>query len=141
MEEEIKKVAENLGIGYLYDDWSRINIRADKEITYPLCINLLPVSGVFKFQAGLVYDSPNCLFAFLDKTNLDFDGATNAFVVNDMKKIALKFITAINKSGKFEVISGSVPYSVVYDKLDVNLTGVVIECKLTPTTGICEDAL
>lgn len=142
MEQKIKKIVESLGIGYIFDDWSRANLKADKPtILYPLCVNLLPVSGTFSFYSGIVKDSPNCLFAFLDKTDLDFDGKENSEIVERMKNLALKFIAKLNSSGVFEPIEGDIRYSVVYDKLDVNLTGITIEITLKPLRGICEETL
>ena len=142
MEQKKKKIVESLGIGYMFDDWSRANLKADSPvIKYPLCVNLLPVSGTFSFKTGIVKDSPNCLFAFLDKTDLDFDSKENNEIVERMKRLALKFIAKLNSSGVFEPIEGDIRYSIVYDKLDVNLTGVTVEITLKTVRGVCGESL
>lgn len=142
MNEVIKGIAERLQMGYLYDDWARVNYRSDKrEIKYPLLINLLPLSGTFRLNSGYIFDEPNAIFAFVDKARLDFDGEENEGTVEQMKRKALEFIRCINSSGYFEPIGDTdVPYQVLYDKLDVNVTGVSISLRLQPKAGICEDS-
>jgi hypothetical protein len=43
----------------------------------------------------------------------------------------------------FKEISGDIPYSVFYDKLDVNVTGIVIQLKLEEIMGtvICNKSV
>ena len=38
----------------------------------------------------------------------------------------MRFINAINESGYFVQLEGKLPYQVLYDHLDENVTGVVI---------------
>lgn len=52
-----------------------------------------------------------------------------------MQGYAVQFIRELNRSELFEWVSDEVPYSVFYDKLDVNVTGIVIELKLKEVQG------
>lgn len=137
----IKEIAKALGMSYMFDDWARVNVRADKVDKYPLLVDMLPSGGAFGLQSGQIKDEQNCLFAFLDKTPLDFDGTTNDAIIERMKTLAKKFIYQINNGGIYEAIDGdTLPYSVVYDKLDENVTGITIELTLIPIEGECPDS-
>lgn len=139
VEERIKKVVENMGISYVFDNWTTANVKLD-NVTFPAMVNVLPASGRFVVGKARLSDAPNCMFAFLDKTDFDFDGTENDAIIERCKVLAKKFIKEINESGSFEQIEGDVPYSVVYDKLDVNVTGVLIEMQVKEAIGqpICK---
>lgn len=137
VERKINKVIQTMdsGLTYIFDNWATANVRLDK-LPLPAVINVLPVSGAFNVTARKMRDFPNCMLAFLDKTDLDFDGKENDVVLERCKNLAMEFILTANASGLFEPIEGDVSYSVVYDKMDVNVTGVVIELQLKEKKGI-----
>lgn len=137
VEEKIRSVVEAMGIAYMFEDWSRANKKADKS-KYPLCINVLPVAGSLNFTMGLIKDSPYCLLAFVDKAKFDFNGEENDQIIERMKTLAKRFVVRCNESGLFEPITGQVKYSVLYDKLDVNVTGITIQLTLQESRGTCE---
>ena len=139
VEERIKAIAGTMGITYVFDNWSTANVKLD-NVEFPVLLNVLPASGRFVVGKARLADAPNCMFAFLDKTEFDFDGTNNDAIIERCKDISKKFIKAINESGQFEQIEGDVPYSVVYDKLDVNVTGIVIEMQVKELAGtqICK---
>ena len=126
VEQKIKKIVDSMeGVSYLFDNWQTANIRLDK-IKLPAVLNLLPVSGTFNLGRQQLRDCPNCMMAFMDKTKFDFDGTENDAVIEGCK----------NKAG-------DIPYSVFYDKLDVNVTGIVIQLKLEEIMGtvICNKSV
>lgn len=136
VERKMASVAEKLkGITYLFDNWATANVRLDK-MPLPAIINLLPVSGKFIISRTQLRDCPNCMIAFADKTEFDFDGKENDAIIERCKEHAVNFIRELNKSGLFEWVSDEVPYSIFYDKLDVNVTGIVIELKLKEVQGV-----
>lgn len=136
VERKMASVAEKLkGITYLFDNWATANVRLDK-MPLPAIINLLPVSGKFIISRTQLRDCPNCMIAFADKTEFDFDGKENDTEAERCKEHAVNFIRELNKSGLFEWVSDEVPYSIFYDKLDVNVTGIVIELKLKEVQGV-----
>lgn len=136
VERKIASVAAKIeGVTYLYDNWATANIRLD-HLELPAIINLLPVSGRFNISRTTLRDCPDCMIAFADKTRFDFDGVENDEVIERCKDLAVRFIRELNKSGLFEWISTDVPYSVFYDKLDVNITGIVVELNLKEVKGV-----
>lgn len=136
VERKIASVAEKIeGIAYLYDNWATANVRLDKQ-GFPVMINVLPVSGKFSISRTQLRDCPNCMIAFADKTSFDFDGVENDAIIQRCKDYAVQFIKELNKSGLFEWVSDEVPYSIFYDKMDVNITGIVIELKLKEVQGV-----
>lgn len=136
VERKIASVVETMGnLTYVFDNWHTANFRLDKE-SLPAVINVLPVSGVMNVTDRRLRDFPNCMLAFVDKADFDFDGKDNDEILERCKNLAMEFILTANASGLFEPISGDVRYSVLYDKLDVNVTGVVIEFQLREKQGI-----
>ncbi|WP_294533331.1 hypothetical protein [uncultured Bacteroides sp.] len=136
VEKKIAKIAEKVpGATYLFDNWATANVRLDK-LPLPAIINLLPVSGKFHIGRTMLKDYPNCMIAFADKTEYDFDGKMNDEVIERCKGLAVEFIKEVNKSGMFEWVSDDINYSVFYDKLDVNITGIVIELQLREVQGV-----
>lgn len=135
VERKIASIAEQLGITYLYDNWATANVRLDKE-KMPVMINVLPVSGKFSLSRVQIRDCPNCMLAFADLAELDFDGVDNDEVIECCKSHAIDFIKGLNNSGLFEPVDGDITYSVFYDKLDVNITGIVIELQLKEVHGV-----
>lgn len=135
VEAKIRAIVEKMGnVSYVFEDWTTANVKAD-SIDYPAVINVLPVSGNINLNKNKLRDYPNCLIAFVDKTDLDFDGSENDTIVDKCKALAMEFILTANASGLFEQIDGDVPYSVIYDQLDVNVTGVSIELQLKEAQG------
>lgn len=139
VQEKIKQIVESIdGLDYMFNDWTRANVEFDfKKVKFPICLNVLPVSGQLYLRNANFRDYPNCLIAFLDLADLDFDGEENESTVERMKDYAKKFILAVNQSGQFAPIPEVIPYSVVYDMLDQNLTGVTIQIQLKELIGDC----
>lgn len=136
VEQKIKSVVDQMkGVTYIFDNWQTANVRLDK-LSLPAVLNVLPVSGNFQIGPTQLKDYPNCMLAFMDKTSFDFDGTDNDAIVEKCKNMAKEFIRLLNRSRLFEPISGSVPYSVFYDKLNVNVTGITISIQLKETSGI-----
>ena len=114
VEQKIKSVVDQMkGVTYIFDNWQTANVRLDK-LPLPAVLNVLPVSGNFQLGPTQLKDYPNCMLAYMAK----------------------EFILLLNRSRLFEPISGSVPYSVFYDKLNVNVTGITISIQLKETSGI-----
>lgn len=139
VQDKIKQIVGTIeGLDYMFNDWTRANVEFDfDKVKFPVCLNVLPVSGQLITHNGNFRDYPNCLIAFLDMSDLDFDGEENEGTVERMKGYAKKFILAVNKSGQFLPISETISYSVVYDMLDQNLTGVTIQVQLKELIGDC----
>lgn len=136
VEQKIKSVIEQMdGINYLFADWQRANMKLD-NFPMPAVINLLPVSGSFKLDMLQLKDKPNCMLAFADLTNFNPDCTENDGIIDACKRRAMEFILRLNDSGLFSPVSGDIPYSVFYDKLDANITGITIELNLEESRGV-----
>lgn len=136
VERKVASIIDDIeGITYLYDNWATANVKLD-DIQMPAVINVLPVSGKFSMSQIQIKDCPHCMLAFADITDLDFDGLENDEVIERCKRYAIEFLKRLNKSGLFEDISGDIPYSVFYDKLDANITGIMIELQLKEVQGV-----
>lgn len=141
VETKIRQIVDNIGgLHYEFNDWTRANVNIDYS-DLPVCVNVLPVAGELSAKNGNMRDYPKCLIAFMDKAELDFEGSENEVTVNRMKEYAKRFILEVNRSGLFEPVSLNVPYSVVYDFLDANLTGIVLEVQLKELVGDCAQTL
>ncbi|MDR2929074.1 MAG: hypothetical protein LBV41_12880 [Cytophagaceae bacterium] len=137
IDEKVKEIIEGIGgLSFEFNDWSRSNYTLSKTVL-PACLYILPVSGTLLNKNGRLRDRPNAMIAFLDLAELDFDGTTNEPTVERMKGFAKRFIAAVNRSGWFRQVPENIPYSVVYDKLSDNVTGVVLNLELEELTGDC----
>lgn len=138
IQEHIKSIAQQMGIAYIYHNWTSVN-QAVSTSKLPVMINVLPVSGSFSVGYELI-ERTNCMVAFLDKTDYDFDAEQNDQVVERMKALAKEFLLRLNKVEGIENISlDDVAYSVVYDKLDENLTGVILDLRISESEGTCQN--
>lgn len=136
IQEHIKSIAQQMGIAYIYHNWTSVN-QAVSTSTLPVMINVLPVSGSFSVGYELT-ERANCMIAFLDEAEYDFDAEQNDQVVERMKALAKDFLLRLNKEEGIENISlDEVAYSVVYDKLDENLTGIILELSISESEGTC----
>lgn len=142
VEAKVRKVAESIGedVEYLFMNWSQANVAMD-AITKPSVVYVLPPSGKLDFRYARVKDYPETQIGFLAPTDFDFDGTENDNIIEQMKRLAIKFIKALNASKCFELIEGKQPYQVVYDFLDQNVTGIVLNLPLEEVDGIiiCEE--
>lgn len=137
IQERIKAIANEMGIAYIYHNWTSVNQMADTT-QLPVMINILPVSGQFQVDGFRLTESANCLIAFLDKTDYDFDAEENDTIIERMKGYAKQFLLAVNATEGFEPLDlSAVDYQIVYDKLDVNLTGIMLDLRIKESEGMC----
>jgi len=137
VEEKVKSIVEKIsGLNYNFNDWTRANVELDYE-RLPICLYILPPSGTLLFKNGNIRDYPSTIIAFLDKADFDFDSTENEVTVERMKFFAKQFVVGLNSSGLFQPLPENITYQAIYDKLDVNLTGVAISVELKEINGIC----
>lgn len=137
VESKVRKVVETMNedAEYLFMNWSQANVAMD-AITKPTIVYVLPPSGKLDFGYARVKDYPETQIAFLSPTDFDFDGTENDNIIEQMKRLAIKFVKVLNESELFELIEGEQPYQVVYDFLDQNVTGVVLNLTLKEVKGV-----
>lgn len=142
VESKIRHIVKSMDedVEYMFANWAQANVSLDK-VRKPTIVYVLPPSGNIDISWRQVIDSPNSQIAFVCNTEFDFDGKENDGIVEAMKRLCVRFILALNKSGLFSPLDGSIQYRVLYDYLDVNVTGIVIEPTLIEEKGIsiCND--
>jgi hypothetical protein len=137
IDEKIKQIVDSLdGLTFEFNDWTILNYKLS-QTKLPVCMYLLPVSGSFLNKNNNMRDKPRALIAFLDLAELDLEGQTNEPTVERMKQYAKQFIVAVDKSGMFKPLPQNINYSVFYDKLDDNVTGIAIDIELEELIGDC----
>lgn len=140
VEKKIRDIVQNMeGVNYLFMNWSQANEKID-HIDGPTIIYVLPPSGELDFHNSSVKDYPQSQIAFVASTEFDFEGEENDNIIEQMKRLCIRFIKAVNDSELFEQIEGRLPYRVLYDYFDQNVTGIVITPPLVEEEGvfICE---
>lgn len=122
---------------YIYDTWDRVNVRLDKvpEDQFPVAVVIPPVNGQMIVRKSRIVDSPNFLISFLGLAELDFDGDVNELTLTKEKDYAKEFISLCNASGYFEPIERC-SYTDVFEHLDANVTGVILEVNLQERLGV-----
>lgn len=137
VEQKIKFIVESMNedIEYIFSNWAQANVKLDK-VKRPSIVYVLPPSGTLTFSWRDVKDRPNSMIAFVCNTKFDFDGRENDGIIEEMKRLCIRFVRKFNESGLFEMLDGNIHYRVLYDFLDVNVTGIVIEPTLVEKEGV-----
>lgn len=137
VEAKIRAIVSRMGddVAYLFCNWAQANKEID-HIDKSTVVYVLPANGEMDFSFSQVKDCPETLIAFVDVTEFDFHGQENDCIIERMKRLAALFVKTLNESGYFEKIEGRVPYRVLYDTFDKNVTGIVISPKLEEVDGI-----
>lgn len=137
VEQKVRQVVASLGddVHYMFKNWAQANEEIDRLVG-PTVIFVLPPSGTLDMHYSMVRDYPECQIAFVTSTDFDFEGAENDNLVEQMKRLCVRFLVALNHSGLFELVEGAVPYRVLYDTFDENVTGIAITLTLQEEEGI-----
>lgn len=134
-----KQVALDLGAKYLYDEWGRINLHADKlKIGDVVVVETLPTNGQIDTRfAPVVRTSRTAIFAFLKHCDLDFKGAEVGEIIEEMLDLAKRYIVRLDATRAYEPIEGLMDYNAVIDFLDANMAGVRVTLTLKELEGEC----
>ena len=133
--QRIKTIAGRMGLRYLFASMYEANLVVG-DGDFPVLIDILPTSGSIDVQLGLFKDAPNCLLFFCDKTELDYNAEREQPTIARMKQLAFEFIAEANRSGYFEPITEA-NYEILYDRMDVTLSGVALSVTLKDAEGVC----
>lgn len=135
VEGKVRTIAQPLGVTYVYNDWTKVNVDFDK-LQYPAIIFIQPASGNLHVANGQIKDQPDTQFAFMDKTIYDDNAVGSDSVVERMKRLCYKFIKAFNESKLFEPFPEDIPYKVVIDHLDQMVSGIIITPRIKEKKGV-----
>lgn len=136
-----KQVAQDLGCAYIYDEWGRVNLYADKlPIGSSVVVETLPTNGQIDTRfAPVVKTSRVAIFAFLKHCDLDFKGSDVGSIIEEMLLLAKRYILRLDAMGNYEPLEGLLDYSSVIDFLDANMAGVRVTLELKEIEGVCVD--
>lgn len=126
--------AKGVRTKYLFANWAQANVEFSK-VKEPTIVYVLPASGDLDISWKEIKDSPETQIAFIDRTQFDFNSTENDEIIERMKHLCYKFIKQLNESGLFEIVEGRVHYRVIYNYLDENVTGILINLTLKEIEG------
>ena len=134
-----KQIALDMGCRYIYDEWGRVNLHADRlKMGDTVVVETLPTNGQIDTTfSPLVRTSRTAIFAFLKHCNLDFDGVEVGEIIEEMLNVAKAYIVRLDKCGWFEPLEGKIEYNSVIDFLDSNMAGVRVTLELKELRGGC----
>ena len=135
VEGKVRSIAVPLGVTYVYNDWTKVNVDFDK-LEYPAIIFIQPASGNLHVANGQIKDQPDTQFAFMDRTVHDDQAINEDCVVERMKRLCYQFIKAFNESKLFEPMPEDIPYKVVIDHLDQIVSGIIITPRIKEKKGV-----
>ena len=134
-----KQVALDMGCKYIYDEWGRVNLHADKlAMDDVVVVETLPTNGQIDTTfTPIVKTSRTAIFAFLKHCDLDFDGVEVGAVIDEMLIKAKTFVLMLDATGVYEPLAGLIDYNSVIDFLDANMAGVRLTLELKEISGGC----
>lgn len=134
-----EQIALDMGCKYLYDEWGRINLHADKlKMGDVVVVETLPTNGQIDTRfAPVVKTSRTAIFAFLKHCDLDFKGEGVGEIIEEMLDLAKRYIVRLDATRQFEPIEGLMDYNAVIDFLDANMAGVRVTLTLKELEGEC----
>ena len=134
-----KQVALDMGCRYIYDEWGRVNLHADKlKMGDVVVVETLPTNGQIDTTfAPVVRTSRTAIFAFLKHCDLDFDGVEVGGIIEEMLAIAKEYIVRLDEFNAYEPLDGLIDYNSVVDFLDANMAGVRVTLTLKELVGGC----
>lgn len=135
VQEKIKSVLEGIGENYLYDSYYLANMRLDK-MSFPVVLNVLPISGSLTVSGRQIKESVNCLIAFMEKCNLDENGEDMDVLMEKCKTRAKRFILELYNTDYFDSRQiTNISYQNDYGTFDVHACSVILQCTLVETVG------
>lgn len=137
VKDKVKGIVEAIdGLTFEYNDIFRANVKFD-DIKFPVCLFLLPETGMTTVKNGIMRDNPDCVFAFCEMCDLDPEGEEIDVIFEQLKGFSYKFIDAVNKSGLFKPVAENIPYFQEITKMDACVAWHAIRVKLEEIQGEC----
>ncbi len=139
MNRPTKQIALDMGCRYIYDEWGRVNLHADKlKLGDTVVVETLPTNGQIDTTfSPVVRTSRTAIFAVLKHCDLDFDGVEVGAIIDEMLDVAKAYIVRLDACGAYEPLNGILEYNIVLDLLDANMAGVRVTLELKERAGCC----
>lgn len=142
MRSTIETIAtQALNCAYIYDDWGRINLRADSvPIGTDIVCQVLPPTGTIQTKfAPQARVTKEVMFVFLRHINLDFNGDDAGEAIDAMAEKAKEFVLRLDAANIYEPLSDEITWNAVLDFMDANMAGVRLTVELVPLVAPCVD--
>ena len=120
---------------YVFENWEDADAKLEK-IQYPAIVCVLPTGGSVSMRTGRVFDTEYVALAFLDLAPMGAEGEENKEIYTRMKQEGIRFLNALNKSGKIEPIEQA-PYDTICERLATIVTGVMFQLTIKQRQGSC----
>lgn len=117
---------------YIHGWKTQLNLRLDEvqnEIVW-----LLPVTSNSKIVGNAMIDRYNIVMGFFAKSQLEWTADQHLPIIDRQRVQCAKFIKAAKNSDLFSEVSDFI-ISDEYNVFDVCLSGVTLQCKITPLNG------
>ena len=137
IESIIKDIAaEQFGeFSYVFENWEDADAKLEK-IPDPAIVCVLPTGGSVSMRTGRVFDTEYVALAFLDLAPMGAEGEENKEIYTRMKQEGIRFLNALNKSGKIEPIEQA-QYDTICEQLATIVTGVMFQLTIKQRRGTC----
>lgn len=136
MSKLIKKIAKEMGCDYVYDDWGRINLYADRIKGDVLVAEVIPMEGNINTKhMPVMVTSKSTMVAFLTPCNLDFSGDEVGNKIDAMLEVCKEFLQRYSEAEGVDILPDSITYNNVLDFLDANMCGVRVTIDITDLGG------
>lgn len=137
IEDIIQTIAEEqfADFTYVFENWEDADAKLE-QLPYPAIVCVLPTGGSVSMRTGRVFDSEYVALAFLDKAPRGAEGEENKEIYTRMKQEGIRFLNALNKSGKIEPIEQA-PYDTICESLATIVTGLIFQLTIKQKQGTC----
>ena len=143
MEATFKQIADQIGLTYYFEDWSRANFALDGSRfgDLPALLDILPAAGqIIENPAGMIITETERQLWFIGRNEMDSASEDDWNIVEAMTAKAREFLTRLNATHRYRYIS-NVQWRADYTLLTEHLGGIGITFTLTPLDGVCVDNL
>lgn len=123
------------GFSYVFENWEDADAKLEK-IEYPAIVCVLPTGGSVSVRGSRVFDTEYVALAFLDLAPRGAEGEDNERIYTRMKREGMRFIHALNKSGRIEPITEA-QYDTICEQLATVVTGVLFQMNVRQSRGTC----
>lgn len=137
--QKVKEEVDKL-MPFIYNDLVRANNALDYS-ALPACVAFRNPTSRWFNNFGNYCEECDWLLFFVDKTEFDKTSLENEAIIETMKNAGIQFVRNVRRSSELHIIKqiGGSEYKVdkVYEKFDLNTTGVGLQITLRETKGVC----
>lgn len=133
----IERIAKQMQCSYIYDDFWRINMHADKVKHWPLITEGVPADGgVDTRRMPMMTTTRNTMVSFLVPCRLDWEGERVTEKVDAMLVLMRKFLRELVAEGY--AVPDAVQYATIINQYNSNLCGVRMTLPMTEE-AMCDE--